>query len=579
MFGIGQIIALACFLIELTYGGLRDANATGIIFSSFGNVKLTYKNWKVCYHYNLTEYYQEIEQFKPCIDKIQSLCVILEDENCKIITNYFIREYENMGYELDKLNGKGKRGKREAPLRSVGKFNHWLFGVIDEETGQKYEEKINNIVSTVNEHFTLQSEQTTLIKKTIEATKTSVHEFRTNIFELNKNVKQMKNVVKEQFNVTDMKIQLNFLIETAILIIIEHKSGTDKIKNVMGETIKGDFSDAIPIESLTSDLELIRARFDTSESFPFDLENPNVHELLTVITTRARLNKRFLIIEVNVPMVEAQKFELVRSTPIPIMNGQTMLAIQTSKKYLIIDRITEEMLILPEGELNKCIKLKSYFICQTNAPIMMGDGVCCEAAILFNNMIESSDELCKISQIPKITYVNELIDSHSFVITPATNTKIKTFCNGTVSTKLIKKQVILDLEAGCTAQLNNIKLKRHETYAFSTHKIINLEISLKDLNFSHYKKFDMTKLDFAEEKVILDDKFDEILNSVDELENKQKNLKKLEHLELTHNVHSFTLFGMGTFTLIITLVLIYIIFSKLCPIARTIAKIANPQDS
>lgn len=427
MFGINLVIVLAIFTIERTNSSLMESNATGIIFSSLGKVKLTYKNWKVCYHYNLTEYYNEIEEFRPCIDKIETLCVMLEDENCKIITNYFKKEYENMGHDVNKLNEKIKRKKRDAPLRSVGRFNHWLFGVIDEETGQKYENKINDIISTVNEHFTMQNEQTTLVKKTIAATKTSLQGFKTNIFDLNKNIKTMKNLVLDQFNVTDMKIQLNFLIETAILIVIEHKSSTDKIKSVMGESIKGDFSDTIPIESLVSDLELIRVKFDTSESFPFDLENPSTHEMLAVVTTRSRINKKFLIIEVSVPMVENQIFELFKSMPIPIVDDETMFAIQTSQKHLLVDRVTEEVIILPENDLNKCIKIRSIFVCETNAPVMMGDDSCCEAAIMFDKIIDSSGELCKILQIPKITYVNELTNSHSFVITPAAQTKIKFF--------------------------------------------------------------------------------------------------------------------------------------------------------
>lgn len=578
MFGKNLVVALTILWIGQTEGNLMESNATGIIFSSFGKVKLTYKDWKVCYHFNLTEYYQEIEDFKPCIDKIQSLCMILEDDNCKTITGYFKKEYEGMGHDVYKLNEGMKRSKREAPLRSVGRFNHWLFGVIDEETGEKYEEKINNIVSTVNDHYTLQNEQTTLIKKTIAATKTSMQGFKTNIFDLNKNVKLMKNAVVDQFNITDMKIQLNFMIETAILIVIEHRTSTDKIKSVMGESIKGDFSDTIPIESLVSDLELIRNKLDMAENFPFDLEHPNVHELLAVVTTRARINNRFLIIEVSVPMVENQTFELQKSMPIPIIGGDFMFAIQTSQKHLLVDKVAEEIIVLPEDDFNKCIKLRSIFVCQTNAPVMMGDDSCCEAAVMFDRMIEPSGGLCKILQIPTITYVNE-INSNSFVITPANKTKIKTSCNGTVENRFIEKQIILDLKSGCAAQLNNIKLKRHESFQWSNNKILNFEISLKNLNFSHFKHLDenFLKLNFSEDKVVLNDRFDAILKSVDELENKQRATKKLERLELNDDIHSFSLFGIGTFTLIIIIVLIYLVISKLCPIARAIAKMANPQ--
>lgn len=76
-----------------------------------------------------------------------------------------------------------------------------------------------------------------------------------------------------------------------------------------------------------------------------------------------------------------------------------------------------------------------------------------------------------------------------------------------MGTKFIEKQVILELNSGCTAQLNNIKSKRHEAFGWNTHKIINFQISLKNPNFSYFKKLDMSHFNFSEEIVVLDDKF------------------------------------------------------------------------
>lgn len=274
------------FMTQEATGKLTTNNATGIIFVSFGDTRLTYKDWKICYHYSLADYYAELDRFRACIGKINGICNKINDENCKTITNYFKKEYEKMSGDMANIRMEPRRSKRDAPLAFVGRINHWITGVVDEETEKKYKEKINELTSTLNDQVDIQNEQTTLIKKTLSSTKDSLDAFEANVFALHNEIKEMRLKINNQTDEESIRYKLTFLIQTGTLIVIEHGEVTDSIRNLLGETANGDFSSTVPIESLGVDLESIRRNLRPSEELPFDPKTTGLHEILSLENAR-----------------------------------------------------------------------------------------------------------------------------------------------------------------------------------------------------------------------------------------------------------------------------------------------------
>lgn len=136
---------------------------------------------------------------------------------------------------------------------------------------------------------------------------------------------------------------------TATLIIMDHKSLTENIKNILGETVGGDFSDTLPMESLLSDSSKIDPNLKTLETFPFEIKNTNLHEILTLTTVKAKLKNVTLIIELSIPIVEKQVYS--KTTPIPIFRNDVMYIVVTTQNYLLVDMSSEEIIELPNTDI------------------------------------------------------------------------------------------------------------------------------------------------------------------------------------------------------------------------------------
>lgn len=575
MFGL--IIMLILAMPGGSSADVIENNATGILFAELGKVHLTYQNWKICYHYNLSEYYLEVDEFKLCIDKIENMCAQMGDGNCEIIIKHFRSEYDRMEFDVKKIGLEINRAKRGAPLAFVGKINHWITGIVDEETGEKYENKINEIAAATNEHVTIIKEQTTLIKKSLTTTRASLDTIKTSVFNLNKEMKKMTLEANMALEENAIRDRLGFLTQMATLILIEHKTITENIKGVMGETVKGDFSDTIPIESLVNDLKTVESKLKPSEVLPFNVGNPNLHEMLATITTRARINKQILMIELSIPIVEQQVFKIYQSIPIPIVRENAMFGMQVAKKHFLADKVTEEIIEISERDLNNCIKSKHNLVCQTNAAVLTGDDSSCEATILFAAEPEKTERLCKTHEIPRATYITEIHGTRGYIITPLEKTKIKLTCDeSVVQTIFIEKQSVVNLEPNRVGQVGRYKLKQHITYTLNKPEIEAIHVNLKNLKFGNISD-SIRKLNISNEPLILNEpgEFDEILDEVNKLEEKEKTMSKIEKIETNNTVHSFSLIGLGTITFFIALAFVYIVLAKLCPVASAIARMAR----
>lgn len=99
------------------------------------------------------------------LDEIDSICYDLSNYNCELIIRFFKSEYRKMQSDVLKLKTNKPISKRSAPLASLGKFNHWLTGVVDEETAIQYENKMNELTLAINEQHTSEAETTTFVRK------------------------------------------------------------------------------------------------------------------------------------------------------------------------------------------------------------------------------------------------------------------------------------------------------------------------------------------------------------------------------------------------------------------------------
>lgn len=565
-FLIWSIVVTAMGLINTL---IVENTHRGIVFTKTGGARLINGHWKICYHYNLTEYYQEIKEFRLTLNQMELICEKLSDHNCGVVTKFFNSEYQRMQYDMDLLDINKKISKREAPLAFIGKLDHDLFGLVDEESAKSYENKINELILSINEQHTLDANQTTFVKKSLITTQQVTENLQKNLNKLYIAFKSTALGLNTSLSTESLKIELNSLTNIASLIVLEHRGITEKI-------VHKNPADLIDFNTINDDFRHIRDKLGHDHMLPIKIKTRgDVYKTLRISTSGVKISRSALLLEINIPLVENKKYELFESTPIPIIHDGAMFGIKTVQKYILANMNIKEYVEISENELNKCHEIEMYErICQTTAPIVVNDFNTCEADILFGDGSELPKS-CILKKINNATYISELNKSGIYVVTPNGQTKVRTICNETrVAVETIDKQIMISPEPDCVVKIAKYRLRENKMYLTNHSLARNFETYMGGVEITNTTSVFLTG-NVSEIKIMQSSEdFENLIREAEIIENREKHIVKIDKLESDSSLHSISLFGLSTTTVIIIALIIYITVTVICPMATNIARLA-----
>lgn len=568
------LIELITFVvISMAIGKIIENTQNGIAFTELGETRLICGHWKICFYYNLTEYHEEIYNFKITLDEIDDVCHLLTNYNCKIVLRFFKSEYQKMQADVQKLNTNRLISKRSAPLKFMGSFSHWLTGVVDEETAIQYENKINELTMAINERHTIEANKTTLIRKSLVAMQNETSTVRENLVNLHRVFRETMLQTKQIVDRTMLEARMNSAIQMATLIIMEHKDITEKL-------IRAHPAELIEFEMIRSDLKHIEESLPGDQRLPISVRSRgDVYKILEIAHSKIRVSNKTMLVELSIPLVEDKKYIIFKSTPIPILHNGVMCGIKSEKKVIMANIDNKEYMEISESELNQCIRTEQKeFICLTTTPTIVSDFNACEADILFGDGSEFPNS-CQLVKIRNTTYVSEINKPGVYIITPNKNAKIRTICNGTgVKIEVIKTQIELTTEPNCVVRVGRYRLRQSGIFVTNHTNIGNVEINLRNLEYKEIAPLNITSKISEIAFIDSSNDFSKLIQEAEVLEHRENSIKNIEKLQTDYSLHSYSLLGLSTTTVIILAFLGYIIFCKLCPLATSIAQIVNPHN-
>lgn len=570
-----QLIFICIAIIAMRQSKGNEIKSDGAIFTEIEKIRLSYNEWKICYVYELNEYYAEIETFKRCIGKIEYICNNLsENENCKILTNHLAREYEKMQKDVLKVEAsKSLKLRRNAPLPIIGKISNVLFGIMDEESAVKYETKLNNLTLSVNEHNDILSEQVTIIKKAIVSTSSTLNKFDDKIHQIALDVMQHISDFNEMVNEETIRGKLNFLSEIAILIILDHKDIQESLSKTLKETATGDISDLVPIDTLKSDFKLVKEKINSNENFPINIDKENIHNIFLFCKVKAGEISDKIFIEISIPIVENKIFTVYDVTPIPILRENYVHMLEIKAKKILANFETSEII---EFNNDDCMGNKNTGrICTTHSAILSGYSESCEASLMFANALEIN-KYCKTKIIPTANYVIQISKTDEYFIFSQNSITVKQICKeNLIEVFEINEPKVIEVDPKGTMYLLNLKLKGHSSQKLQQASEIRPNIDLNKLNFEHMDAKNTPLL--SESAIVLDDPadFKEILENLDNLKTKIEHNKKIETIQGKSDSIGYGLFASFALGIFILIIVVYIFAFKIIPAAARIREIAN----
>lgn len=394
----------------------------------------------VTYTHHITYYHINLQQIEKCLNDLEYSITatksILSENKTKDSFTYLVTEKLNQTHELlesQKLNAKlfyeTPRQKRGL-INAVGKINKWLFGSLDSDDEQKYDQYLN-VIS--NNQKTLQTEMQHSI--TILSNVTQIYATHLNKIEEN------QKIIRNKLALLDAK-QITISDTLYISLIIDNiNNQLLKIK-----TILLNIQTAISFARLNIMHNTIINEFQLKEllnNLPKEhtIQFSKIINYYKIMIPQVKITKnKFIIFAIHVPMVHPIQFTMYKILPIPILN-QTFLI---PKPYVLL---TENKHYSTEEE---CLEIENTFICPQEK---LSQEETCIVKILTHN-----ENTCPMVNIHYTTSSITKINAKEILVIPAKPIPIISNCQELKRSALISKPTLITL-AKCPLEING------QTYA------------------------------------------------------------------------------------------------------------------
>lgn len=493
-------IVVAC-VVSTTFAAdgftLQQINNTaGIFFTPLGSVQLTYDRWNLCFYYDLSTFYDEMERLKGCVNSLGAICDdrILQDQGathglCLTIVNQLRAHLQTAEYNTELMESFGpiKSRKSRAPLEIGGKIFSYLFGVLDADDGRKYTQDINRLLVDRQYETELQKQQVSIIQESIKIHNQSFTDLGRKLDEV---IDQI-GVLKESWFRGDLELhlltQFNMLAHAATLTLSHHEHMSDTLIKLLASTLQGKFLDIIPFQKLKSKLIEISKVLPGEKELPIDPYTENTHQIFLLSRVKTLLIGRKLLIEVAFPVIWRENFDMFVAIPIPVQNSQNSFITKPKSDYFLANRKLTHYQTITEAERNACVRRVrgGLLICTVTAPLENNYRKICELQLLRENLMSDEIVSCNMINIPTNNYVVSLLKTNAFYVSLAEPVHIRTVCRNSTANEQLNESGILRVEPGCTIESTDFTLKAQSEHTLTDDEVIIPQVNPLPINFQH----------------------------------------------------------------------------------------------
>lgn len=538
-----------------------STNNPGLIFQQQKNIYLAHDEWKLVYYYDLTQFYQESRKIISIKSTMIRLCDKLKQnllEETQHICTYILNqlniheEHTNTRDNIIKSFETTKERSRRAPVEIVGTAAKYLFGILDSESAKEYEKNINTLKSNQSFISELTKKQTTLIEGLITLHNTTISEVQTQLIAVNTYIRKMEEKTSNQGEKIHTSTHFNSLASSITLTLMHHEELSNKIYNLLTNTIHGKITDVIPPIQLKINIREIGKHLKNNIILPTNVENENIYEIFKYTSIKSILHQNKIIIEFSIPLVDNEQFIFYKTTPIPINNKTNCIIIRTKNTHFFTDTHHKTFIPADKNSLKNCINTNTKIICKMDE-IFSNTGRICELLLLDDTNIKNIPEECDIASIANKNYILKTSPNNFYLSTTKPYT-VRTNCEEITKNININTNGYITIDPGCTVVSSFFKIKQPTVKQQINHIEIAPEL---DFNFNNFNETNHTKK--LETSYTIHDHNKDFKFLID----KTRELKKLEAEQNTSNLEILThTFSISTaITIVAAIIFIFYIYN------------------
>lgn len=574
--GYITIILLSTILLNLptqhTYEFEPVTHNLGAFLIKIKDAYVSHSSWRLLYHYDLTDFYDNVNSYRECLVKLDEICNQLEEINESTECSALIKKHksflEDINIDIEYLEiiqsqdktkrDARKRKRRSTPFGWVTTYSlKPLFGIMSEEDANELANKINELAENQKAHHTILDHNLSIIGRMIDTTNDTMFEFKKGMQEMSSFIEETINKLRRVEAGLDLHITFTYISSLVTTIKLEYTKAFNVIKKVIQNKLVGEYTEIMTYKRLTKDLQDIEQEFDDSRvrllTDPLELQNS--------ISITGAIIKRKLLIELVVPIVDRNVYTLEKIIKLPIRDEEQVFVFEIPHLNHLVQKEARQYIPMQPEDLEYCHELsRKKLLCYPQRETHYADEMSCESNILFD-LPQKVVNSCTIRPSRNINWVIGLNDNQHYV-SPKNNITFVEKCIGQIPIKsIIDQSGIVKLDVNC--ELYTDKIIIYPKYTRTRAGVINLPVAnrtqgikIRNLKSIGNKLNDLSPppktifKNFNEEFIELDE---EILNNQKTL----NDLKKVKPIEI-HTIR----YTMIASTIFIALIIICCLIRK-----------------
>lgn len=527
---------------QATYNFTSLRENQGIYFDKISNIQIIRDEWKIVVYYDMDPYWQGTTACKKYLTYVEQLCNKLPDNtHCNIITLQLRREYEEIEYYNrvllnENTDTRQGRRRRRGIINGVGYLANTLFGVLDERFAEKYQQDIQLIQDNENHLRSLMKNQTIIFEaqyNILKREEQSINKQHKYLHQLNNKIDNLSNAFKHESEINSQinDVSLGSLATSNLLRNL--KNIQTSLLDTLTDIFHGRFNyHMLSPEQLKQQLSLISNHLEKDITLPINNVQNDITSIYHLLFVKARMTEKYLIIELRVPLVTRDSYELFNTIPIPVLSNNSLFTITPISPYVAINLKKDSYFILSSEDVTACRRTENdnKLLCHMRKP---------------ETHLKSDKQFCVINPKTKdciFKVLNncennwmELHLTNKYLYFCCTQCQVRLLCNEQITSIQLKHAGIFTMSHGCMIKTDTFWL--HSEREKSSQVYTNNRLELTPISpINHLINFSFPSFTDYTIENNTDVELKEIKNRLTSLKEDDFRLNKISY----HDVHHYT---------------------------------------
>lgn len=434
-----------------------------IYFDKVTDMHLIRDEWKLVVYYDMAPFWQGIKIFKSYITSLETTCSSLKKQNqCELVLLQLRHGFTELAHNNNVLLEQklSITRQRRGLINGIGSIANSLFGVLDQNFAEKYEQDIASINKNEKHLALLWKNQTSIVEaennilKRVEQMLEKQHKmYNQHLISLDKATNTIASEVQ------DTKITNDFTLMSIIAnsILINLKSLQETLLETVTDIHYGKLNiHILTPQQLTEELNIISGHLSKDLTLPIGNIHTDLRKLYHFLKVKARMSETYFIFEIKIPLVTRDFYDIYKLIPIPQQIQESMVTIEPIADRIAINLQKDAYLPMTENELQMCTPDNLVtLMCPLQRPIYhlkSDDNLCVKNKE--TNQCETKQTTCTDMWI-------ELYKINTYLYFCCGQRTIRIICEHQVTAERVSKAGIITLGEGCVIKGETFTIYSH----------------------------------------------------------------------------------------------------------------------